>query len=113
MTNNTFDIQAIVPVNNDQLDAVSHATFYNPHEILGGHLGSGQYEGTCTIRVLRPKAQSVTIVTKDGETQSQPEHNGVFVAVVPAVKTDNGYSVPDYRIRTVAEDGTTRISWGL
>lgn len=107
MTNNTFDIQAIVPVNNDQLDAVSHAAFYNPHEILGGHLGSGQYEGTCTIRVLRPKAQSVTIVTKDGETQSQPEHNGVFVAVVPAVKTDNGYSVPDYRIRTVAEDGTT------
>ena len=107
MTNNTFDIQAIVPVNNDQLDAVSHATFYNPHEILGEHLASGQYEGTCTIRVLRPKAQSVTIVTKDGETQSQPEHNGVFVAVVPAVKTDNGYSVPDYRIRTVAEDGTT------
>ena len=46
MTNNTFDIQAIVPVNDDQLNAVSHAAFYNPHEILGGHLGSGQYEDT-------------------------------------------------------------------
>lgn len=107
MTNEHFDSKAIVPVNADQLDAVSKAAFYNPHEILGAHLGQGDYAGSCTIRVLRPEAQSVTIITQDGEYEAQPEHNGVFVVVVPAVTTDDGYGVPDYRIRTTYSDGTT------
>ena len=25
------------------MDAVSNGTFYNPHEVLGGHLGSGKH----------------------------------------------------------------------
>lgn len=110
MTTTTFDTKAIVPVNEDQLDAVSHAAFYNPHQILGAHLGEEPYNNTCTIRVLRTHAQSVTIITEQGETEAQPEHNGVYVAVVPAVKTKKGYTVPDYRIRTVYNDGTTVVT---
>ena len=54
MTNFTFNEKAIVPVNGDQLDEVSKGAFYNPHEILGAHLGSPDFPDTCTIRVLRP-----------------------------------------------------------
>ncbi len=107
MTNFTFNEKAIVPVNGDQLDEVCKGAFYNPHEILGAHLGSPDFPDTCTIRVLRPGAQQVTIITADGEFEARPEHNGVFVALVPAPATKDGHTVPDYRIRTVRADGTT------
>lgn len=109
MTNFTFNEKALVPVNGDQLDEVSKGAFYNPHEILGAHLGAAEFPDTCTIRVLRPGARSVTIVTADGEYAMKHEHNGVFVALVPAVKTKDGHGVPDYRIRTVRADGTTVV----
>ena len=31
-----------VPVRQDVLAAVSNAEYYNPHEVLGGHLGTGK-----------------------------------------------------------------------
>ncbi|KFI65818.1 glycogen branching protein [Bifidobacterium cuniculi] len=102
-------MQAIVPVNDDQLDAVSKAAFYNPHQILGAHLSEGQYADSVTIRVLRPHAKSVGIITADGETEAVPEHNGIFVAVVPAVAGKDGPTVPSYRIRTENEDGSVRV----
>ncbi|MEE1295335.1 MAG: 1,4-alpha-glucan branching protein GlgB [Bifidobacterium sp.] len=107
MTNSTFDIKAVVPVNEDQLDAVSKASFYNPHQILGAHLGEGKYADTATIRVLRPNAKDVTLITQHGDVQMKHEHNGVFVAVVPAAKGKDGKpTVPDYRVRTTYQDGT-------
>ena len=33
-----------VPVAQGDLDAVSNGTFYNPHEVLGGHLGPDEHE---------------------------------------------------------------------
>lgn len=53
-----------VPVAQGDLDAVSNAEFYNPHGVLGGHLGIGKHADTATIRVLRPLAKSVTILTR-------------------------------------------------
>lgn len=97
--------KAIVPVNEDQLDAVSNAAFYNPHQILGPHLGQGDFADTVTIRVLKPLAQSVSILTQDGTYEAAHEHNGVFVAVVPAVQVDETFTVPNYRIITSYEDG--------
>ncbi|NEG89372.1 1,4-alpha-glucan branching protein GlgB [Bifidobacterium aerophilum] len=98
---NINDDTVAVPVNQADLDAVSNASFYNPHEILGGHPGTGEHAGEVTVRVLRPLAKAVTILTQHGSFEALHEHNGVFVAVVPAEKTDNGYAVPDYRVRTV------------
>ncbi|KAB5608336.1 1,4-alpha-glucan branching protein GlgB [Bifidobacterium jacchi] len=99
--NNSNDDTVAVAVDQSDLDAVSNATFYNPHEVLGGHLGQGEHAHEVTVRVLRPLAKAVTVLTQNGEYEALHEHNGVFVTVMPAEKTDDGYSVPDYRVRTV------------
>ena len=104
---NINDDTVAVPVNQGDLDAVSNASFYNPHEVLGGHLGTGKHRDMVTIRVLRPMAKTVTIVTQNGETPATHEFNGVFVAVVPAAEGEDGPSIPDYRVRTSYENGTT------
>ena len=56
MTNNINEDIVAVPVNQGVLDSVSNAEFYNPHEVLGGHLGIGEHEDCVTVRVLRPLA---------------------------------------------------------
>ena len=109
MTNNINEDIVAVPVNQGVLDSVSNAEFYNPHEVLGGHLGIGEHEDCVTVRVLRPLAKTVTIVTQDGEYEASHEYNGVFMAVIPAVATETGHAVPDYRVRTCYEDGPTIV----
>ena len=85
-----------VAVRQDVLAAVSNAEYYNPHEVLGGHLGTGNGAGTATVRVLRPMAKKVTILTKSGEYEAQHEYNGIFVATIPATKhaKSKEWSVP-------------------
>ena len=98
-----------VPVAQGDLDATSNAEFYNPHGVLGGHLGIGKHADTATIRVLRPLAKSVTILTQDGEYPMTHEYNGVFVATVPASGTKKQPTIPDYRVRTEWESGAVLI----
>ncbi|MFU0535596.1 1,4-alpha-glucan branching protein GlgB [Gardnerella pickettii] len=100
-----------VTVRQDVLAAVSNAEYYNPHEVLGGHLGTGKGAGTATVRVLRPMAKKVTILTKSGEYETQHEYNGIFVATIPATKHTRSkeWSVPSYRIRTVEVDGAESV----
>ncbi len=97
-----------VPVRQDVLAAVSNAEYYNPHEVLGGHLGTGKGADTVTVRVLRPMAKKVVILTKSGEYEAEHEYNGIFTAVIPAVKNakTKTLSVPSYRIHTVEIDGS-------
>ena len=99
-----------VPVAQGDLDAVSNGTFYNPHEVLGGHLGPDEHEDVVTIRALRPLAKAVTIITENARTQAVHEHKGVIITLIPAIKTDDGFGVPDYRISTEYEDGSTVVS---
>ena len=105
-TNTTINDDIVaVQVNQGDLDQVSNATFYNPHAILGAHLAEGEQAQYTTVRVLRPFAKTVTIVTQDGEYEARHEFNGVFVAIVPSVVNDDGgYSVPDYRVKVSYED---------
>ena len=98
-----------VPVAQSDLDAVSNAEFYNPHGVLGGHLGIGKHADTATIRVLRPLAKSVTILTQDGEYPMTHEYNGVFVTTVPAAGTKKQPTIPDYRVKTEWESGDVLI----
>ena len=107
MTMSTHD--DIVPVDHSDLDRVSNAEFHDPHAILGPHLAAGGRSRQTTIRTLRPLAKHVTVLTPTGEYRAHHEYNGVFVAAVPSVQTDRGYSVPDYRIKTNYEDGTELI----
>ena len=105
-TNTTINDDIVaVQVNQGDLDQVSNATFYNPHAILGAHLAEGEQAQYTTVRVLRPFAKTVTIVTQAGEYEARHEFNGVFVAIVPSVVNDDGgYSVPDYRVKVSYED---------
>ena len=107
MANNTKikDDTVAVPVYQGDLEQVSNAEFYNPHAVLGGHLPEGVHAALTTVRVLRPMAKTVTVITQDGEYEARHELNGVFVAVVPSCRTEHGYGVPDYRIRTAYENG--------
>lgn len=98
--NTQHDRANAVPVNQSDLDRVSNATYHDPHAILGAHLPAEGDASQATIRVLRPMARTVTIVTQDGEYPATHEYNGVFTAVVPAVKAGHGWSTPDYRVRT-------------
>ena len=105
-TNTTINDDIVaVQVNQGDLDQVSNATFYNPHAILGAHLAEDEQAQYTTVRVLRPFAKTVTIVTQAGEYEARHEFNGVFVAIVPSVVNDDGgYSVPDYRVKVSYED---------
>ncbi len=81
------------PVDRAELDRLVDGAHHDPHSILGAH----PFDGTVTIRVLRPGARSVTVVLPDtaGSPKRIPmdhEARGVWMCVVPAS------SVPDYRI---------------
>ena len=100
-------------VDQGKLDAVSNATYFNPHEVLGGHIVEDDPNGTVTVRVLRPLAKKVDIVTERNGKREQyaatHEHNGIFYANIPAIATDDGWGVPDYRVATTYENGETTI----
>ena len=100
-TNINEDI-APVPVNQSDLSAVSNATFYNPHEVLGGHLVPE------TTPEPSPSECSATgqerhHIHQKGTAEARHEFNGVFVAVIAAEKTADGWAVPDYRVCTTYE----------
>ena len=99
-------------VDQGTLDAVSNASYYNPHEVLGGHFAQDD-ERTVTVRVLRPLASSVDIITEEGGKRvrhaAEHEHNGIFRATVPAIETHDGWGVPDYRVATTYENGETLV----
>lgn len=73
------------------LDAVAQGRHHSPHAVLGPHPEGA----STTIRVRRPLADEVVIVTPDGEYRAEHIREGVWAA---AVATPGG-TVPDYRIR--------------
>ena len=86
-----------IPEDPGTLDAVAQGRYYNPHAVLGAHVG----DGSVTIRTVHHLADKVEIVTADGVTPAEHEHGGVWVAVLP------GDTVPDYRVRVTYGDNTT------
>jgi 1,4-alpha-glucan branching enzyme len=99
----------VLPVDHNDLDAVSNGLYFNPHAILGAHLNAANSPFS-TVRVLKPLATKVTIITQSGTYAAHHEWNGVFVAVVPSTKEQDGnYSTPDYRVRTEYKDGTVLV----
>jgi 1,4-alpha-glucan branching enzyme len=70
------------------LDRLVDGWHHDPHSILGPHADAD----AVTVRVLRPGADSVTLVTPDSRVPLEHEHRGVWVAALP------GATVPDYSI---------------
>ena len=84
------------PVTTDELDRLVDGAHHDPHSILGAHL----HRGAVTFRVLRPGARSVEIVVAGEHISMQPEHRGIWRAVL-----DRG-AIPDYSL-AVRYDGPT------
>jgi len=77
------------------LDRLVDGWHHDPHSILGGHVDGA----VTTIRVLRPGANAVTVVTPDARIPLTHEHRGVWVVAL------NRSDVPDYSV-DVDYDGT-------
>lgn len=67
---------------------------HDPHGVLGAHT----VRGGVSFRVLRPYAQSVTVVAKGLRAELHSEGDGLFCGLLPLT------AVPDYRL-LVAYDG--------
>ena len=107
-----------VPVPHTVLDEVSNGVYYDPHEVLGAHLdnagmepdsSAGSTRPSATVRVLRPLAKTVEILTQDATYKAEHEWNGIFTAEIPAVKDGERWTVPDYRIHTAYDHGEDNI----
>ncbi len=88
-----------VPVDHDTLRTVAAGAYYDPHAVLGPHVG----EGTVTVRTLRPLADRVAVVTADATYEAAHEIDGIWYALLP------GTTVPDYRIEVTYAGWTTRV----
>ena len=88
---------APVPVDPETLHRVATGTHYDPHAVLGPHVGSGGV----TVRTLRPLASGVVIVTPDARVVATHEQDGIWVAVVA------GQVVPDYRVESTYDGPPT------
>jgi 1,4-alpha-glucan branching enzyme len=61
------------------LDRLVDGAHHDPHALLGAHNSANDV----TIRVLRPMASTVTVVTAELRVPMEHEHRGVWVAVLP------------------------------
>lgn len=77
-----------IPVAIGDLDRLVDGWHPNPHEILGPHL----FKGEVTVRVLRPMAESVTVVTENYSIHLDHEFRGVWCGVIPMSNVPN-YSI--------------------
>ncbi len=73
----------------EQIERIVAGHHHDPHSILGAHVS----ENGLTVRVLRPFATSVTLVTAAGDVPMDHEHEGVWVARLP-----EHTGVVDYRL---------------
>ncbi|WP_402466466.1 1,4-alpha-glucan branching protein GlgB [Isoptericola aurantiacus] len=96
-------------VDPEVLTAVAQGTSHDPHSVLGSHLVPSRDGAFAVVRVLRPLADEVAVVTDDGtEHPATHEYAGVWAAVVPAPVDDDGTRhAPDYRVRVRYGDEST------
>ncbi|MDR1861741.1 MAG: 1,4-alpha-glucan branching protein GlgB [Candidatus Ancillula sp.] len=85
-------------IDDNVYSAVASADFFNPHEVLGPHPDA--LENRVYIRVLRPFADSVSLIIDGNELEMQHEKLGIWVASIEGTK------VPEYLVKTTRE-GTT------
>ena len=86
-------------VSDEELDRLTGGAHHDPHSILGPHLKDGRV----TIRVLRPWAKAITVVSDGQRVALEHERAGVFAGVLPLDV------VPDYRLEVEYEDRTVHV----
>ena len=91
-----------VAVDPDILANVAHGRYFDPHSVLGTHIG----EDSVTIRTIAHLADTVEIVTPKGTFPATHEQDGIWVTVL------EGTDIPDYRVRTTYGEETTELDDG-
>lgn len=91
-----------VPVDPDVLANVAHGRYFDPHSVLGTHVG----EDSVTIRTVAHLADAVEIITPKGTFPATHEQDGIWVTVL------DGTEIPDYRVRTTYGEETTELDDG-
>lgn len=91
-----------VAVDPDILANVAHGRYFDPHSVLGTHIG----EDSVTIRTIAHLADTVEIVTPKGTFPASHEQDGIWVTVL------EGTDIPDYRVRTTYGEETTELDDG-
>jgi 1,4-alpha-glucan branching enzyme len=90
---------APVPLVSPELSRLAAGNHGDPHTVLGPHV-----EGASVIvRAFRPLADSVVVVTPDGEWSAEHVQDGVWAATLPTKV------VPDYRLRVTYGDNTSLV----
>jgi 1,4-alpha-glucan branching enzyme len=84
------------PQRSEELAAIAGGTHVDPHRILGPHV----QDGAVVVRVLRPMADRVTVVTQDSSTDAVHVQDGVWQATLDVAE------VPDYRVHVTYGDHT-------
>ncbi len=79
----------------EELARLIGGSHHNPHDVLGPHVVDDVVE----IRVLRPMAESVTVVLGPTRVDLEHEYEGVWFGSVP------GSAVPDYRLEIAYPGG--------
>ena len=91
-----------VAVDPEVLANVAHGRYFDPHSVLGTHVG----DDSVTIRTVAHLADAVEIVTPKGTFPATHEQDGIWVAVL------DGTEIPDYRVRTTYGEETTELDDG-
>jgi 1,4-alpha-glucan branching enzyme len=93
------------PVDTGEIDKLVDGAHHSPHSVLGAH----PHDGGMTIRVLRPMAKEVVVVTPDSRHPMTHEHRGVWRVVLPT-ETVPAYTVDvDYGQGIVPSDDPYRF----
>ena len=67
-----------LPVLEVDLGRLVDGSHHQPHGILGPHI----HDGSVTVRVLRPLADSVTVITPEGPVALRHEYRGIWCGVI-------------------------------
>jgi len=82
-----------------ELQRLIDGLHHDPHHVLGPHVTDRGVE----IRVIRPLARSVAVVTPDDRIELEHEYGGIWLGVLP------GTEVPDYRLEVDYAGHVTRM----
>ncbi|WP_298457949.1 1,4-alpha-glucan branching protein GlgB [uncultured Cellulomonas sp.] len=87
------------PARSPELAAVAGGTHGDPHRVLGPHVEGDHV----VIRVTRPMADSVVVVTPDSRSEAEHVQDGIWEATL------DGVDVPDYRVEVTYGDHTSTV----
>jgi 1,4-alpha-glucan branching enzyme len=90
----------VLPVDRHVLGQVVAGEHGNPHTVLGAH----PHEGRVTVRVLRPLADSVTVVHGGERVRLEHEYEGIWCGVLDVPEP------PDYRLEVAYAGGEPRLT---